>query len=248
MIGVNKIKLKRIDSTNSYAINLLGRHKQAEGTLVIADYQSAGHGIDNNHWESEKGKNVLISIILYPDFLLPERQFLLNKMVSLSILDFLKEKISDNRLSIKWPNDIYVDELKIAGILINNTISGNTLEASVIGIGLNINQEIFISDAPNPVSLKMLTNIEYSIPWCIDELCAYLEIRFAQLKNNDDQIDSDYLNSLFRFKKFHHYRYKDQNIIGKIIGTDEFGKLILEKETSEILICDFKEIVFLIDD
>ena len=68
MIGVNKIKLKRIDSTNSYAINLLGRHKQAEGTLVIADYQSAGHGIDNNYWESEKGKNVLISIILYPDF------------------------------------------------------------------------------------------------------------------------------------------------------------------------------------
>jgi len=172
----------------------------------------------------------------------------LNKMVSLSILDFLKEKISDNRLSIKWPNDIYVDELKIAGILINNTISGSTLEASVIGIGLNINQELFISDAPNPVSLKMLTNNEYSIPECIDELCACLENRYIQLKNNDDQIDTDYLNSLFRFGKFHNYRYRDQNIKGKITGVDEFGKLILEKETSEILICDFKEIVFLIDD
>lgn len=247
MIGENKITLKRTDSTNYYAINLLGRHKPTEGTLVCADYQSAGRGIDNNHWESEKGKNALISIILYPDFLLPEKQFLLNKMVSLSILDFLKGKISDNRLSIKWPNDIYVDELKIAGILINNTISGNTLEASVIGIGLNINQELFISDAPNPVSLKMLTNIEYSISGCIDELCTCFESRYTQLKNSDDQIDVDYLNSLFRFNIFYNYRYKDQDITGKIVGTDEFGKLILEKETSEILTCDFKEIIFLID-
>ncbi len=246
MIGEKKIKLKKIDSTNTYAINFVGKHNPVEGTLVQADYQSAGHGIDNNHWESEKEKNILISIVLYPDFLLPERQFLLNKMVSLSILDFLKGKISDNRLSIKWPNDIYVDELKIAGILINNTISGNTLETSVIGIGVNINQEIFISDAPNPVSLKMLTDIDYSISICIDELCVCLENRYSQLKNSVDQIDTDYFNSLFRFGKFHNYKFKDENILGKIIGTDEFGKLIIEKPTSEILTCDFKEIIFLL--
>jgi len=246
MIGEKIIKLKRTESTNTYAVNLLGGQKPLEGILVYSDYQSAGHGVDNNHWESEKGKNVLVSIILYPDFLLPSKQFLLNKMVSLSILDYLKGKIQNNRLSIKWPNDIYIDELKIAGILINNTISGNTLEASVVGIGLNVNQELFISNAPNPVSLKMLTNIEYSIPECINELCFCLENRYSQLKNNDGRIDTDYFNSLFRFGKFHNYKFKDEDIIGKIIGTNEFGKLILEKPTSEILECDFKEIVFLL--
>jgi len=245
MIGKNIIKLKKTHSTNSYAVNLLSGQKPLEGTLIYSEYQSAGHGVDNNHWESEMGKNVLISIILYPDFLLPERQFLLNKMVSLSILDYLKEKISCNRLSIKWPNDVYVDELKISGILINNTISGNTLEATVVGIGLNVNQELFISNAPNPVSLKMLTNIEYSIPDCIKELCFHLENRYIQLKNNVEIIDADYLKSLFRYMNFHNYRYKGQDIVGKIIGTDEFGKLILEKETLEIITCDFKEIVFL---
>ena len=154
IIGSNLLFFENLPSTNTHAADLLKKNNLPEGTIVYTNYQSAGRGYSGNRWESEDGKNLLISIVLFPSFIKPEDQFYISMAVSLGICDFLKRYIPD--CSIKWPNDIYVNNDKIAGILIESSITGNKIEYTIAGIGLNINQEKFISDAPNPVSLRIV--------------------------------------------------------------------------------------------
>ena len=125
--------------------DLLKKKKLLKGTIVYTNYQSAGQGQSGNKWESEDGKNLLISIVLFPSFIKPADQFHISMTISLGICDFLKRYIPG--CSIKWPNDIYVNNDKIAGILIENFILGNKIENTIAGIGLNINQDKFSGDA-----------------------------------------------------------------------------------------------------
>ena len=129
-----------LESTNNYAKQLVS-DKVEEGTVVLAQFQSKGRGQQGNYWESETGKNLLFSLILYPDFLEAEFQFSLSMLVSLAIVSVLDEETDE--VQIKWPNDIYVGKLKIAGILIENTIKGSKLGSTIVGVGLNLNQEMF---------------------------------------------------------------------------------------------------------
>ena len=130
---------KELTSTNDQAFMLLKTINPVEGTVIYADFQKAGRGQKDNKWESEKGKNLLLSIILYPTSIRPEDQFYLSMAVSLGICDFIDSFFPGSK--IKWPNDIYINDDKIAGILIENSVMGETIESTIAGIGININQK-----------------------------------------------------------------------------------------------------------
>ncbi|WP_301748249.1 biotin--[acetyl-CoA-carboxylase] ligase [uncultured Duncaniella sp.] len=148
------IKIESTDSTSSHLAGIA--EGCAHGTAVMARVQTAGRGQRGNSWEAEPGMNITLSLLLRPEGLEPARQFIISQAVSLAIVEMLDNFIGADAVSIKWPNDIYVNDSKIAGILIENVISGSAISRSIVGVGLNVNQTEFLSDAPNPVSLKQL--------------------------------------------------------------------------------------------
>ena len=249
-IGQNHIELPFIDSTNTYASELLQKGDVIEGTTVFTFDQRLGRGQRGNHWHSKAHQNLTLSIILKPAFLPINKQFELNKVVSLGLRDFIHAQLRTYQLlqcKIKWPNDIYVNDKKIGGILIENILKGNQIAYSIIGMGININQENFDESIPNPVSLKLLTGIQYNLKAMVEELCLYIEKRYLCLSNNNiENLNTDYLSFLYRYNFFSTYEYYGTKIIAKIIGVEDGGKLILEKENGTLLSCDFKEIRFVI--
>jgi BirA family transcriptional regulator, biotin operon repressor / biotin---[acetyl-CoA-carboxylase] ligase len=247
MIGDNIIELNETTSTNRFTSELLSKEKLPDGTIITARYQSCGKGAGENIWESAEGKNLTVSIVLHPEFLPLERQFILNKMVSLGVYDMISKLVTDpSQVKIKWPNDVYVGNKKISGMLIENTIIGNTFQHSILGIGININQEVFSSDAPNPISLKNITGKEYNLRDCLTLLCSCLEKRYGYLRNEGiNLLDEDYLSALYRKGESALYIYKNEMISATIIDISEEGMLILETMEGKIIECDFKEIVFL---
>ena len=165
------VALDETASTNQYLSQLCNQLQEsvAELTTVTAEFQTAGKGQRGNTWEAEEGKNLLFSFVLYPSFLEARRQFILSQIVSLAI----KEELSrwSDEITIKWPNDIYWKDKKICGILIENDLSGHHIRRSIAGIGININQEVFNSDAPNPVSLVGKADIDPHT----DKLASYIK-------------------------------------------------------------------------
>jgi BirA family transcriptional regulator, biotin operon repressor / biotin---[acetyl-CoA-carboxylase] ligase len=249
MIGNYIIRLEETASTNRYASELLNaNYTIAEGTVILANDQQSGRGAGDNKWESEKGKNLTLSIVLYPAFLQLEKQFMINKLASLSVYDMIVKLLEGKRnVKVKWPNDIYVDNKKISGTLIENAIVGNTFRYAILGIGININQEVFRSDAPNPVSLKNITGKDHDLQECLAILCSSLDSRYAQLKNSEERmLNENYLSALLRMNETALYIHKGQMITAKITGLDVQGKLLLEKNDGQMIDCDFKEIEFVI--
>lgn len=192
------IKLKEVDSTNTYAKEILKKFPEIdEGTTIVAGFQTTGLGQDGNRWESHKEQNILLSIILHPDFLNPDQLFYLNISIALALFDFVESyQISDTR--IKWPNDIYVGNKKIAGVLIHNDLENNQVRNSIIGIGININQESFDTDIPNPISFKNILKKESDLNSCLETLLDCIEKRYNILKNKDfEKLYSKYHNTLY---------------------------------------------------
>ena len=154
---LNIVNISSVGSTNSYAMELIGDGKLTEGDVYLTNNQINGKGLGDNLWESEPSSNITLSLVLQPKFVEPANQFILTQIVSLAIVDtinsYLISKNSKAELKIKWPNDIYIDNCKIAGILFQNYIMGNQISYSIAGIGININQLVFTSGAKNPVSL-----------------------------------------------------------------------------------------------
>lgn len=270
-IGKNCIEVEKTDSTNSYlailatggpiSFHLLplsgGEGKGVfDGTVVITKRQEQGKGQRDNRWESEPGKNLTLSILLKPTFLRTDEQFQLNKAVSLGVAEFVLAVFfpfegGKGDVRIKWPNDIYIGNKKIAGILIENSVSGNTLQQSIVGIGINVNQEKFSAELPNPTSLKLVSGKEFDLKECLEELCSCIEKRYLQLRppsgilpKEEGGIDSDYLKSLYRFGEPANYKYKGQALNAKITGVTKVGKLMIETEKGKMLECDFKEVMF----
>ena len=158
-IGKTHIIKATLESTNSFLKQIIHSKEVKNGTIVSTKHQTTGRGQRNNVWESERNKNILMSFVFFPNNIPAENQFIISKAVSLSILDLLL-KYKKN-VKIKWPNDIYIDDKKIAGILIENSLRGSEISNSIIGIGLNINQTFFSNKLPNPTSLKLETNKNY---------------------------------------------------------------------------------------
>ena len=172
------IKLEETTSTNTYLDNLDVEREQPEGCVVTTYSQIAGRGQRGNSWEAEPGKNLTFSYLLRPDQIAPQEQFVISQAVSMAVVDVLS-RYADG-FSVKWPNDIYYRNSKIAGILIEHNLSGMSIARTIVGIGLNINQMQFLSDAPNPISLCQITGVEYDLDKFLYEVLEATTIRYAQ--------------------------------------------------------------------
>lgn len=244
IIGSDYIYVEATESTNTFASDLIRSGEIREGTIIHAGFQSAGRGQKGNRWDSENGKNLLFSIILYPSTVKADEQFIISMVISLGILDFLKIHIPAGK--IKWPNDIYAADDKIAGILIENSVFENTIRNSVAGIGLNINQTNFPEHIPNPVSLKMLTGREYDLTSCLKELSAHLDRRYKQLIAGEiSRIRDEYISSLYRLDEWHEFSTSTGKFSGRIVNVDNFGRLIIEAGDKKIFRFNFTEVDFI---
>ncbi len=243
-LGKNLVELETADSTNNYAKDLLANGTPIEGTAILAHNQSAGRGQMGNVWQSAPGKNLTISFILYPDFLAADKQFYLNMAVSLAVKECCESYLSEE-VEIKWPNDIYYGDKKVAGILIENTITGSSLSSSVIGIGLNVNQTEFDAALANPTSLKTESGKELDIKQIFGRLSVYLEKYYLQLRQlHFNFLDRAYTEALYRYQQTHEFRKGAQVFKGEINGVSKDGKLIIHSGGKEQRY-GFKEIEFI---
>lgn len=245
IIGSKIIFCKNLTSTNTFAARLLKREKPQEGTVIHTNYQTAGKGQKGNRWESEDGQNLLFSIILYPGSVRPEDQFIILIAISLGICDFLNEHISGCK--IKWPNDIYVNDDKIAGILIENSIKGKQIENTIAGIGLNINQVKFPREIANPVSLKMASGKDFDTQLCLKQLSAKLDKRYKKLLSGKiSELKKDYISLLYRSGEWHNFRTATGYLYGRITGVTDSGSLEIEDQWMKPHEFLFKEIEFML--
>jgi BirA family transcriptional regulator, biotin operon repressor / biotin---[acetyl-CoA-carboxylase] ligase len=241
--GKQLIYLPQCDSTNRFAQELINKNKAIEGCVVITDRQTNGQGQRGNSWEAEPGQNITLSLILKPAFLAAQHQFNLNICISLAVLDLARRFLPPN-LKLKWPNDLYYGNKKIGGILIQNSLNGQFIQHSVVGIGLNINQVLF--SAPNARSFAQITGETYHLPTIIQLLLECIEARYLQLKEGKiANLKFQYLQSLYRYQEQHVYRVKDQLLKGTIIGIDEIGRLGVNL-SGRLQFFDFKEISFVV--
>ena len=237
--------LPEIDSTNTYLAGILRNTTLPEGFVLRAGIQTAGRGQKGSVWESEGEKNLLLSFLFYPSFLNTKEIFLLNKTFALAVFDFIKFWLEKN-ISIKWPNDIYWNNKKISGILIENSINAAVISHCIAGIGININQKIFPAGFLNPSSFVLVNQKEYDLDELFISLCSSMEARYLQLKKGDKKsIDQDYHSVLFALGKWKTYESREGAFQGCIQGVDETGKLLIETKESEIKKYDLKEIKFI---
>ena len=236
---------EQIDSTNAFL-----QKQQSEcdirNWVVSADEQTAGKGMGSNSWESEVGKNLTFSLALDVSFLPAEKQFLLSEAVPLGIVEVLDKLLPVEKLSIKWPNDIYYGNRKLAGILINSTIKASMMDISIIGIGLNVNQIQFQNWPTHPVSLKLITGKDFELQPLLEQLAEHIIKKVEQLKSNPTTIEQDYLKRLFRYRT-----WADYEVDGKVLrlfmtGIDPFGRLQLVDEQQTLYTFDIKEIKFVL--
>jgi BirA family biotin operon repressor/biotin-[acetyl-CoA-carboxylase] ligase len=239
---LNYIHFDSIISTNDFAKEALSKGEIISPTVVYADFQTKGRGLTQSCWHSEKSKNLLFSLI-FPNINSDAKHlFRINKAVAVAVANYLSGK-TDFKVSIKWSNDIYVNGKKICGTLIESIIKNDKLDALIIGIGLNINQEKFPDDLPIAVSLKNLTGKDYNIK---NELISLVEclssaITFSELSS---EIDYLYEQKLLFLGEMRHFQYFDNNIYAKITGVSNEGKLLLETLEGKIIEAGSKEIVF----
>lgn len=245
------LHLPSVDSTNNYAKELLAKSSPIDGTVILADEQFAGRGQSGNIWLADANKNLTFSIVYHTSFLLASEQFYLNMAVSLGVWSMINsqwptESKFTPSATIKWPNDILVDERKIAGILIENTISGMQLRNSVIGIGLNVNQEHFPTNI-KATSLKMTTQQEMDKNALLNGVLMAVEKYFLLLKERKfERLKKEYIENLYRYNIICGYK-KDQEVFeGKIIDVDAIGNLIIETSSGNQRF-GFKEVSFVMD-
>lgn len=205
---LNIIRLPECASTSSELRAM--QPPACHGTVVVTDCQTAGRGQRGNHWEAEPGKNLTFSIMLEPVGLPAREQFTLSEAVAIAVVDTLRPLVPDpDDIKVKWPNDIYWRDLKLVGILIENSLSGTSIIRSIAGIGVNVNQERFLSDAPNPVSLKMITGRDYDLSRLIDKLSTAIINIVDNLNKgveNPAALHERYRELLWRGTGYHPYR------------------------------------------
>ncbi len=228
------IHIEETDSTNRW----LKAH--GEGTMVVvADYQTAGKGCGTNSWESERGKNLTFSMLIHPTDIPASQQFRITEVVSVALCEVLEQYIGD--VSIKWPNDIYMGDKKICGVLIENRLQGNVIVDSIIGIGLNVNQTEFVSDAPNPVSLRQLLGREIDREALLHDFLETLET-----VSSSETTYSAYRNKLFRLGKQAVFSDETGRFEGTIQDVETDGRLLIKDLAGQERRYAFKEVQFVI--
>lgn len=242
------IHLDTVGSTSSYMSSL--GDEAPHGTAVMAREQTAGRGQRGNSWEAEPGMNITLSLMLRPGGLPPGRQFIISQAVSLAIVEMLDRYVEG--VSIKWPNDIYVGDRKICGILIENAITGTAITRCIVGIGLNVNQTVFLSDAPNPVSLRQLIpGTEFDIDALADTMLSAILLRVDEaLAGDTSAIAAAYFARLWRREGWHrfHDNLRDIDIDARIDSVAPAGPITLTDRADGVAReYAFKEISFKLD-
>ncbi len=227
IIGIKVYHFEELDSTNEYAAKLIAKKSPMEGTIVSTDYQTKGKGQYGRKWAAQKNKNITLSVILKPGIEV-SHQFYLTMMVSLAIVETLKKYILPNA-TIKWPNDIYVREKKICGILIQNFISGNNISNSIIGIGLNVNQVEFNPSIPNPTSVAIEAQGLVDLEDIKTALISSLNQYYRKFKQNPIQLKKSYLNAMLGYQEKRSFMVDQEIFSGTIVGVDEIGRLCLKQ-------------------
>lgn len=244
--------LPETTSTND-EVRTLAASTEAGSTIVVwTGYQTAGRGQKGNHWESQRDQNLLCSLLLHPRDIEVRRQFCISQAVSLAIVDVLDTCIEGtdhtSEFSIKWPNDIYYGDRKICGILIENHISGLCLRDCVVGIGLNLNQTQFHSDAPNPVSLTQITGGTYDAKELLRLITAQILWRINQCRSAAllPRLERDYHQRLYRRTGSHPYSDATGPFLATIEQVLPDGHLILRDTSATLRQYAFKEVQFVI--
>lgn len=224
-VGSKVIQLNSVDSTNNYAAMLISNDNAVHGTVILADEQTAGRGQRGMKWQSESGSNLLMSIILKHDNLSVDRQFLLTQVASLSVVDLLR-KIGLSA-HIKWPNDIYVGDRKICGMLIENNLSGAVIRSSIVGIGLNVNQ--FYFDLTTATSIKLEKGQSFPIQEILFSFIGSFNLFYDQLMSSRIQeIEDLYKINLLGYEQKRIFEDVTGEFSGIIRGVNPNGKLRME--------------------
>lgn len=238
------IELASTDSTSNFVRNYHPAVPK-EMTLVSTDFQTAGRGQVGNHWESEQGKNLLFSLRLQPTDIDARQQFILSQAMSLSICETLKEYTEG--ITIKWPNDIYWHDRKICGFLVENFLTGRRIDTCIIGVGVNVNQDAFRSDAPNPVSLKQITGKETERVFILARIIERFTGYYRQIRSGQhEDIILTYRQSLYRNTGFHPYTDSNGTFEAEIRDIEPDGHLILADKEGNLRRYAFKEVKCLI--
>jgi len=222
------ISLKEVDSTNSWAKSAYAEKLISDASAIVAVTQRAGRGQLRTKWHDEAGKNLLFTLVIHPNKLQASSFFRLNEAVSLGLVDVLCENVS---ATIKWPNDIFVDNKKIAGILIETIIQGNEIKTAFIGVGLNVNQKIFSEDV-RATSLALETNTDFDLSTLLNELLSALEFRLNQM-TTPNVLQNNYYDKLLGKNDWLAYRDEQGIFTAKIFKVEEDGRLVLQVENED---------------
>jgi len=237
----NSIYIKQTPSTNALSWEMNREKSLPEGLVIYTDFQSAGKGQPGNAWESSKGKNLLFSMVLHPIHVPMDELFLVSQLVSIAIKKALDEYTTN--ITVKWPNDIYWNDKKLVGILIENSLQGNKIMSVVIGVGLNVNQKIFFSNAPNPVSLSQITGKRQNRKQLLQQICQNIMELYYEM--DTEKIRKIYAESLYRKSGFYSFEANNETFQAKIKEVQTDGMLELETEKGELKSFYFKEVQFI---
>lgn len=246
-VGQNVITLPVVDSTNEYLKKELSKSTPfTEGTVIMAVHQAAGRGQKGSVWHSEDGKNLTFSILLTPSFLKPAHQFRLTVAISLAVAKWLTTLLQ-LPIRIKWPNDIFVADRKIAGILVENLLSGQVWKSAVVGIGINVNQTDFPpSIAKRTCSVKQFLHRDSNIPELLSDLCHSVEQEYLAMKSGQHEAQLiQYQNRLYRRGEPHPFLIDGVAVNGTIYGVTDNGRLMIDFN-GHIADFDIKEVAFVI--
>ncbi|MBO5932146.1 MAG: biotin--[acetyl-CoA-carboxylase] ligase [Bacteroidaceae bacterium] len=248
---IKRHRLQTVHSTNSFLRELNGGDASFDMELATTEFQTVGRGQKGNSWESEKSKNLLFSILLHPVYVQPSKQFCISEAIALAVVKSLKEIVADESVakdfSVKWPNDIYWKNKKIAGILIENELFGSTIRDCIVGVGININQQIFLSDAPNPVSLYNILGVNTNVEEVLDAIIKQFVANVSMIENGQTALlHKEYMDSLFRRKGIYPYRDCSSEFMATIKDVREDGRLILIDSDNKERIYEFKEVAIVL--
>ena len=236
--------IRQTNSTNRLMQTMLD---QEDGFYIATDYQSEGRGQVGNVWESERGRNILVSILLHPH-IATSQQFRLAMLTGLAVVEALdKFTMHDARCTIKWPNDIYYKDKKLGGILIENRLEQGQVKDSIIGLGLNINQTTFVSDAPNPVSLKQITGREEDRESILQAVLERLRALRPLLEDaREQELKQRYIARLYRRFGWHEYEDATGRFRAEWTGLGKAGEWIVKTEQGEERTYLLKQIKFIL--
>jgi BirA family biotin operon repressor/biotin-[acetyl-CoA-carboxylase] ligase len=237
--------LTQCHSTNDLMASHIRNGSNIEGDIIVSGFQSGGKGQRGNVWVSEPDKNLLFSLNLRPTFLEINKVYLINVMIGVAILQTLNKFIPNNKIEIKWPNDIYVNDSKIAGVLVETFLGKGVIDNVIVGIGLNVNQTYFpLSTATS--MLKEANKTTWDLSIVLEDLLLSVEAEYIKLKSGDTKsLLYKYQQALRWRGEIHQYQVKGENIDGEIIGINDKGRLVV-KHNNRLASYDLKEIRFMI--